>query len=90
MASRDVVVIGASAGGIEALRAVVGAFPAGLPAAVLVVLHIPRSSPSALPRILDRSGALPASHAVNGDTRRAVEWPMYPRIACRSCATPIS
>ena len=70
MASRDVVVIGASAGGIEALRAVVGAFPAGLPAAVLVVLHIPRSSPSALPRILDRSGALPASHAVNGEPLR--------------------
>jgi two-component system chemotaxis response regulator CheB len=55
-----VVAIGASAGGVEALRAVVAGLPPELPAAVLVVLHIPRHSPSALPGILDRSGPLPA------------------------------
>jgi two-component system chemotaxis response regulator CheB len=66
VAERDIVVIGASAGGVEALRALVGGLPAGLPAAVLVVLHIPPRSPSALPVILARSGPLPAEHAIEG------------------------
>jgi two-component system chemotaxis response regulator CheB len=62
-----VVAIGASAGGVEALRAVVGGLPPELPAAVLVVLHVPRYAPSALPGILDRSGrlsAVPARHGI--------------------------
>jgi two-component system chemotaxis response regulator CheB len=62
---RDVIVMGASAGGVEALRAVVGALPADLAAVVLVVLHMPRDLPSALPAILSRSGVLPATHAVD-------------------------
>jgi two-component system chemotaxis response regulator CheB len=64
---RDVIVIGASAGGVEALREVIRAFPADLPAAVLVVLHMPSDGHSALPRILGRAGALPAEHARDGD-----------------------
>ncbi|HET8660695.1 MAG TPA: chemotaxis protein CheB [Micromonosporaceae bacterium] len=62
-----VVVVGASAGGVEALRVLVAGLPAGLDAAVLVVLHIPRRAPSALPAILNRSGPLPAAHAVDGE-----------------------
>lgn len=65
--TRDVVVLGASAGGVTALRSVVAGLPERLPAAVLAVLHVPRSAPSALPRILDRSGSLPAAHAVDGE-----------------------
>ncbi|MGW0522070.1 chemotaxis protein CheB [Crossiella sp. NPDC003009] len=70
MTRRDVVAIGASAGGVEALCAVVGALPPALPAVVLVVLHVPRNAPSALPRILSRCGPVPARHAVHGDLAR--------------------
>lgn len=52
--ARDVVVIGASAGGIEALKHVVGQLPADYSGAVFVVLHIPSTAPSVLPRILGR------------------------------------
>lgn len=60
------VVVGASAGGVEALRSLVAGFPVGLPAPVVVVLHIPRNAPSALPSILGRAGPLPATLAAHG------------------------
>jgi two-component system chemotaxis response regulator CheB len=67
MSIRSVVAVGASAGGVEALRAFVAGLSPGLPAAVLVVLHVPRDSRSALPQILTRSGPLPAAHALDGE-----------------------
>lgn len=67
MTHHDVVGVGASAGGVQALRALMGGLPAGLPAALLVVLHLPRNAPSALPRILSRSGPLPARPATDGE-----------------------
>lgn len=65
--NRDIVVIGASAGGVEALTTLIGGLPADLPAAVFVVLHIHPDSPSVLPTLLNRRAALRASHAVHGD-----------------------
>ncbi|AGL18666.1 chemotaxis protein CheB [Actinoplanes sp. N902-109] len=67
---RDIVAVGASAGGVEALRALVAGLPADYPGVVLVVLHIPREAPSALPSILRRSGPLPASAAIDGEPAR--------------------
>lgn len=66
-ARRDIVVIGGSAGAVEAAQHVVAGLPADLPAAVFVVVHVPATSTSALPSILSRAGALPAAHAGDGD-----------------------
>jgi two-component system, chemotaxis family, protein-glutamate methylesterase/glutaminase len=62
----DVVLIGASAGGIAALRHLLAGLPARLPASVLIVVHTPPTSTGRLPDILARYGPLPAAHAVPG------------------------
>jgi two-component system chemotaxis response regulator CheB len=67
MARPELVVLGASAGGVEALSRVVAGLPAGFPAALGVVLHVPPTAPSVLPQILTRAGRLPAVHPVDGD-----------------------
>ncbi|MGY1742794.1 MULTISPECIES: chemotaxis protein CheB [unclassified Blastococcus] len=64
---RDLVVVGASAGGVEALRQMLRHLPLGFPAAVLVVLHMPSTARSALPAILDRVCDLPVRAAADGD-----------------------
>src|SRR5437764_3919438 len=59
---RDLICIGTSAGGVEALTRIAAALPEGLPAAVMVVLHLAPDHRSALPRILSGAGPLPAVH----------------------------
>jgi two-component system, chemotaxis family, protein-glutamate methylesterase/glutaminase len=67
MATRDIIVIGASAGGVQALSKLVTDLPADLPAAVFAVLHVAADVPSLLPQILSRESHLPAAHAKNGE-----------------------
>ncbi len=63
---RAIIVIGASAGGVEAIGKLVAALPPDLDAALFVVLHI-GTHKSELPFLLNQPGNLPASHAVNGE-----------------------
>jgi two-component system chemotaxis response regulator CheB len=63
MSRHDIIVIGASAGGVEALTRFVSALPSELPASLFIVLHIPANSTSVLPQILSRNGMLPAHSA---------------------------
>lgn len=67
MATRDIIVIGASAGGVQALTRLVSELPPNLKAAVFIVLHIPANSPSLLPGILSRDAKLPVAHAKDGE-----------------------
>ena len=78
MPGHDIIVVGASAGGVEALIALVAGLPADLPAAVLVVVHVPPTGTSALPVILSRRGPLPARHAEDGSELRAGELLVAP------------
>jgi two-component system chemotaxis response regulator CheB len=63
---RDIIVVGASAGGVKALQDLVAGLTADLRAAVLVVLHIHADSPGLMPEILAGAGPLPAEHPVDG------------------------
>lgn len=64
---RDLIVIGTSAGGVQALQELVAELPPELPASVLVVLHLSSSGASVLHEILARAGELPATQAVDGE-----------------------
>lgn len=63
--TKHIVVIGASAGGVEALRQLFGALPP-IRAAVLVVLHIPAHTRSELCGILGKVASMPVLEGVDG------------------------
>ena len=65
MAGHDLVVIGGSAGGVEALKQLCADLPKDFPAAVCVVLHISPSSRSFLPELISRVSKLPARHPID-------------------------
>jgi len=67
IAAHDIVVVGASAGGVEALRRMMARVAKDFDATMFVVLHLPANSHSALPQILERAGSLPVRHAVDGE-----------------------
>jgi len=70
MANRDIVAIGTSAGGVEALLSLTKSLPRNLPASILLTIHLPRDSKSCLDDVLDRSGPLRAGFAQDGEAMR--------------------
>src|SRR5262245_33326296 len=70
MANRDLVAIGASAGGVEALTLLCTKLAAQFPATILITLHLPSHSDSALDQLLSQAGPLPAKFANHGDQLR--------------------
>ena len=59
-------VVGASAGGLKALRQLVAYLPADLPAAVLVTTHLAPTVPSKVAAVLRKAGSLPAATVADG------------------------
>jgi two-component system chemotaxis response regulator CheB len=70
MPGHDIIVVGASAGGLEALQILMKGLTFDLPAALFVVVHISPASRSVLPSILSRTGPLPVKHAIDGEAIR--------------------
>ena len=65
MSKYDIVVIGASAGGMEALKQLVTRLPSNFPCAIFIVWHVAPQYPSMLPQILERVCPLPVAHAID-------------------------
>jgi two-component system chemotaxis response regulator CheB len=66
----DIIVIGASLGGVEAIPRLIQSLPAGLPASVFVVLHTSPQGPGLLPHIIRKTSALPVGHGDHGEQIR--------------------
>jgi hypothetical protein len=65
LSEHDIIVIGASADGVEALMTLVHGLPAHFLASVFLVLHIPAHKPSALQTLLCQAGPLRAFHPID-------------------------
>ena len=70
MAGHDIVVMGASAGGIPPIERVLSALPSHFPAAVFITIHTAAEGPRLLSDVLNRMSSLPVSYAMDGDTVR--------------------
>jgi two-component system chemotaxis response regulator CheB len=64
---RDIVVIGASAGGVQALQKLIAGLPEDLAASVFIALHSHPRSPGMMADILNRAGDIKVSYPENGD-----------------------
>jgi two-component system chemotaxis response regulator CheB len=65
MPHRDIIVMGASTGGISALQAIVSAFPEAFPGSVFAVLHTTQDNIGMLPPLMNKVSKVPAFYAVH-------------------------
>lgn len=70
MANRDIIAVGTSAGGVDALQFLAERLPPDLPASILVTIHLAKEFRSVLDEVLSRAGPLPASFAIDGERLR--------------------
>lgn len=67
MATRNIIVIGASAGGFEALKKLGGDLPSDFEASIFIVWHMSPDVRGVLPQVLNRAGTVHAAHAYDGE-----------------------
>src|SRR5262245_54154728 len=70
MANRDIVAIGTSAGGVDALLRLAKTLPERFPAAILVTIHLPSQPASSLDQLLGQLGRFPARFVEDGEALR--------------------
>lgn len=66
MATRDIIVIGGSAGSGGPLKQLIAGLPRDFPASLFITTHLPSEHRSYLPELLGGAGELPVSLAVDG------------------------
>lgn len=71
MAGRDLVVIGGSAGALEALTALVSRIPLRMASTLLIAVHRGTEAPGRMPEVLSRCGTLHAEYAANDEVFEA-------------------
>lgn len=67
MAKKDIVVVGASMGGVEAFKTLVAGLPADFQASIFLVWHMPAHVEGLLPRLLSEVTSIPVAHAEDGE-----------------------
>ena len=67
MKKRNIIVIGASAGGFEAIKKIAAALPGDLDASIFIVWHMSSDIRGILPQVLNRVGPIGAVHPVDGE-----------------------
>jgi two-component system, chemotaxis family, protein-glutamate methylesterase/glutaminase len=67
---RDLIVIGGSAGAVEAMLTLASLLPDEFPAALFLVIHLPENAPTVMPHLLRRRSKLVAAHPLDGEEIR--------------------
>ena len=70
MSGHDIIVLGASSGGVDTFMEIVAELPRDIPAAIFAVLHVSPLGTTTFPQILTRAGRLPAAHALDKEPIR--------------------
>src|SRR5688500_2172951 len=68
--SHPLIVIGASAGGLEVIKGIISSLPNDLNASVFIVWHMAAASYGILPQLLNRYNTLSANHPYDGELIR--------------------
>jgi two-component system, chemotaxis family, protein-glutamate methylesterase/glutaminase len=67
MEKRNIIVIGASAGGFEALKMLISSLPPNIQASIFIVWHMSAEVKGILPKVLSNVNTIPASNAVEDE-----------------------